>query len=203
LKPSRSNSASVRGLASRRQASDVLVQALREREPDLHDHLSGVAGHAIAVARRLGLAAEQIDEVARAAELHDIGKIAIPDEVLHKPGPLDRDEWMLMRQHTIIGARILAAAPAMRPVAAIVRSSHERWDGSGYPDGLAGERIPIGARIVAACDAYDAMRSERAYKAPLPPAAALAELRRCSGTQFDPAVVEAFAAVLAETPVAG
>ncbi len=185
--------------SSRRQTCDVLLQVLREREPDLHDHLEGVAALVVGVARRLGLSAEQVDEVARAAELHDIGKIAIPDAILHKPGPLDADEWRLMREHTVIGDRILGAAPAMRPVAAIVRSSHERWDGSGYPDRLRGEQIPLGARIVAVCDAYDAMVSERPYQGSLPHLDALSELRRCAGSQFDPRVVEAFVATIAST----
>jgi diguanylate cyclase (GGDEF)-like protein len=182
--------------SSRRQTRDVLLQVLREREPGLHEHLHGVAALAVAVGRELDLTAEQLDEVARAAELHDVGKLAIPDEILHKPGPLGADEWDLMRQHTITGERILAAAPAMRPVAAIVRSSHERYDGGGYPDGLAGERILLGARIVAVCDAYHAMTSARPYQPTLERDAAIAELRRCAGTQFDPAVVEAFVAVV-------
>jgi two-component system cell cycle response regulator len=178
--------------SSRRQACDVLLQVLREREPDLHEHLSGVTALAVAVGRRLTLTAEQLDEVTRAAQLHDIGKIAVPDEILHKPGPLTVEEWELMRQHTVIGDRILAAAPAMRPVGAIVRSSHERFDGDGYPDRLAGERIPLGSRIIAVCDAFHAMTSVRAYKPALSRNAALEELQRCAGSQFDPVVVEAF-----------
>ncbi|MGB2710149.1 MAG: diguanylate cyclase [Conexibacter sp.] len=178
--------------SSRRQTRDVLLQVLREREPELHQHLRGVAALAVAVGRRLELSAEQLDELARAAELHDIGKLAIPDELLHKPGPLDEDEWELMRQHTIIGDRILAAAPAMRPVAAIVRASHERWDGDGYPDGVAGEAIPLGARIVAVCDAFHAMTNARPYRGQLDREAALAELRRCAGSQFDADVVAVF-----------
>ena len=111
---------------------------------------------------RLELDDEQIDHVRHAAELHDVGKMAIPDAILDKPGPLDDAEWEFIRRHTIIGERIVAAAPALRPVAALVRSSHERWDGAGYPDGLAGEEIPLGARIVAVCDAFDAMVADRA-----------------------------------------
>jgi diguanylate cyclase (GGDEF)-like protein len=186
--------------SSRRQTRDVLMQALREREPELHDHLRGVAGLAIATGQRMALTAEQLDEVARAAELHDVGKLAIPDDILHKPGPLDAAEWALMRQHTIIGDRILGAAPAMRPVAAIVRSSHERVDGSGYPDGLAGEQIPLGARIVSVCDAFHAMTTPRPYQPTLTREQALEELRRCAGTQFDPAIVEAFCALALEPP---
>jgi two-component system, cell cycle response regulator len=186
-------------MSSRRQTRDVLLQVLREREPELHSHLRGVAALAAAVGRRLALSAEQLDELARAAELHDVGKIAIPDDVLHKPSALDANEWQLMRQHTIIGARILGAAPAMRPVAEIVRASHERWDGAGYPDGLAGEQIPLGARIVSVCDAFHAMTTPRPYQSTLTREDALAELRRCAGTQFDPTVVTAFCA-LAEEP---
>jgi diguanylate cyclase (GGDEF)-like protein len=179
----------------RRQAADVLMAVLREREPELRDHCDGVTELALAVGRRLGLAGEQLDEVGRAAELHDLGKIAVPEAVLHKPGPLDDDEWRLMRQHTVIGDRILSASPAMRQVARLVRGSHERWDGGGYPDGLAGEAIPLGARIVAVCDAYSAMTSERPYQHPLHHEQAIAELRRCAGAQFDPRVVDAFCAV--------
>jgi len=188
--------------SSRRQTRDVLLQALREREPDLHHHLHGVAALAAAVGRRLSLDAEQLDEVTRAAELHDVGKIAIPDEILHKPAALDDDEWALMRQHTIIGDRILGAAPAMRPVAAIVRASHERWDGRGYPDALAAEQIPLGARIVSVCDAFHAMTTPRPYQPMRSPEEALAELHRCAGTQFDPDVVEAFCALALEPPEA-
>ena len=187
--------------SSRTQTRNVLLQLLREREPELHTHLAGVAALAGAVGRHLGLSAEQLDEVTRAAELHDVGKIAIPDEILHKPASLDEGEWELMRQHTIIGDRILGAAPAMRPVAQIVRASHERWDGAGYPDRLAGEQIPLGARIVSVCDAFHAMTTSRPYQRTLSRGEALAELRRCAGTQFDPAVVDAFCALALEPPL--
>ena len=111
----------------------------------------------------LGMSVNEVDVVVLAAELHDIGKVAIPDLVLGKPGPLDEEEWRLMRTHTIVGERLLCAVPTLEPVGAIVRSTHERWDGLGYPDGLAGEEIPLAARVVAACDAFDAMLSERPY----------------------------------------
>jgi two-component system, cell cycle response regulator len=175
---------------SRGQARDLLVRVMAEREPELDDHANGVADLAMAVGRRLGLDAEALDVLVRAAELHDIGKVAVPDTILHKPGPLDDVEWEIMRQHTVVGERILAAADSMRPVAGLVRSSHERWDGRGYPDGLMGEEIPLGARIVGACDAFDAMLSRRPYKAPMTVDETLAELRRCAGSQFDPRVVE-------------
>ena len=140
---------------------------------------------------------EALDEVARAAELHDIGKMAVPDAILDKPGPLDHDEWSFMRRHTLIGESILSASPTLVPVAKLVRASHESFDGTGYPDGKAGNDIPLGARIVAVCDAYDAMTSDRAYRSAMSGEAAIEELRRASGTQFDPAVVEAFVAAVA------
>jgi HD-GYP domain-containing protein (c-di-GMP phosphodiesterase class II) len=124
--------------------------------------------------------------------LHDVGKVAIPDAILNKPGKLDATEWEFMRQHTILGERILSAAPALRPVGRIVRASHERWDGTGYPDGLAGESIPLAARIVAVCDAYEAITSDRCYRKARSLEAARAELQKVSGSQFDPSVVEVF-----------
>jgi diguanylate cyclase (GGDEF)-like protein len=185
-----------RGTGRRAEVRGVLLQVLSEREPTLHEHIGGVSRLALATAREYGLPAEDCDVIARGAELHDIGKLAIPDAILDKPGPLDADELELMRQHTVIGERILVAAPALRPVARHVRASHERWDGAGYPDRLAGTEIPLGARIIAVCDAYDAMVSNRPYRAAMEPAAALEELRRCAGTQFDPAAVRAFCTVV-------
>jgi two-component system, cell cycle response regulator len=179
------------------QGRDLLMQVLREREPELEEHVDDVGTLALAVGRELGLDVEALDEIARGAELHDIGKIAVPEKILHKPGPLDAEEWRLMREHTVVGERILSAAPALRPVGRLVRSSHERWDGGGYPDGLAGERIPLGARIIAVCDAFDAMRQARPYAPSMTEQDALAEVRRCAGTQFDPRVVDAFARVMA------
>ena len=140
-----------------RQSTDVLLRALAERHPDLGQHLAGVAELAEATARRLGLATDEIAEVHLAAELHDVGKVAVPDSILSKPGPLDEPEWDFIRRHTLVGERIIAAAPALGRVARLVRSSHERWDGNGYPDRLAGDAIPLGARIVAVADAFDAM----------------------------------------------
>jgi diguanylate cyclase (GGDEF)-like protein len=176
------------------QSKDVLLRALAERYPDLGDHLDGVAASVGDVARALGLDDEEIEYVCQAAELHDIGKVAIPETILLKPGPLDDAEWEFMRSHTIIGERIISAAPALAQVARMVRSTHERWDGDGYPDGLAGERIPLGSRIIAVCDSFDAMVTERPYSAARNFEEALAELVRCAGTQFDPGVVAAFVA---------
>ncbi len=176
------------------EARDVLMRTMYAKEPWLQRHSGEVAQLARAVAQRLGMRGEELDEVTRAAELHDIGKVAIPDAILNKPATLDAEEWALMHQHTILGERILAAASALRPIARIVRASHERWDGAGYPDGLRGSAIPRGARVVAVCDAYEAMTSDRPYRRALAHDSACAELRAMAGSQFDPEVVEAFAA---------
>jgi two-component system, cell cycle response regulator len=186
-----------RRMSAGRQSRDVLLRTLSERRPDLQVRLRDIGDLALAVGRELHMGPEGLDEVARAAELHDVGKIAVPDAILDKPGPLDPVEWSFMRRHPLIGERILLAAPALRPVARLVRSSHERWDGTGYPDGLGGDEIPLGARVVAVVDAFDAMTTERPYRQPVPEAEAIAELRRCAGTQFDPLVVDAFCRVLA------
>ncbi len=178
------------------QTAGALVAAVRARHPDLGEHLSEVAELAADVGRRLGLDRRAVEEVRDAAELHDLGKLAIPDAILSKPAPLDAEEWTFMRRHTLVGERILLAAPDLGGVAALVRASHERWDGGGYPDGLKGEEIPLGARIVAVCDAYDAMVTRRPYREPLAPEAAVVELRAAAGRQFDPVVVEAFAGVM-------
>jgi len=178
-----------------RQVGDVLLQALQARHPELGEHLGGVAELSETIAERLDLGEHEIQQVRQAAELHDVGKVAIPDAILLKPGPLTPDEWQFMRRHTVIGERIAAAAPALRAVSRLIRSSHENFDGTGYPDGLSNQEIPIGSRIVRVCDAYDAMVTPRPYRLNArTKAEALAELRACAGTQFDPLVVEAFAA---------
>jgi len=180
-----------------RQTSDALLQVLKECQPGLDGHLNEVAGLARRVGRGLGLRAAELDEVTHAAELHDIGKVAVPEGILAKDGPLDADEWEFMRQHTLVGDRILSAAPDLSSVARLVRASHERFDGKGYPDGLAGDEIPMGARIVAICDAFHAMTAGRPYREPVPAGVAVAELQRCAGGQFDPTVVDAFCAMVA------
>ena len=145
---------------------------------------------------RLGLPAHELEQVRQAAELHDVGKVAVPDAILEKRGPLDDEEWRFIRQHTVTGERIISAAPALVQVAKLVRSSHERWDGTGYPDRLAATDIPVGSRIVSACDALAAMVSDRPYREAVGLPAALEELARCAGTQFDPDVIAALTAVL-------
>jgi diguanylate cyclase (GGDEF)-like protein len=184
-----------------RQTTDALMRVVAERYPDLGEHLGEVTALCAGVADALELAEDDRVPLLQAASLHDIGKAGVPDDIVFKPGPLTADEWVFMRQHTVIGERILAAAPALAGAAQLVRWSHERVDGSGYPDGLSGEEIPLGARIIAVCDAFDAMTSRRPYRpTPMSVEGALAELRRSAGSHFDPAVVEIFARVLASAP---
>ena len=179
-----------------KQTMRVLLSALQERDPALADHTGDVTRLATEVARAAGARLRDGRAVRLAAQLHDIGKIAIPDSILTKPEPLSDTEWAFMKRHTIIGERIVGAAPALGTAAALIRSSHERWDGAGYPDRLRGDEIPIGARIVFVCDAYEAMISGRPYQPPITPAEARNELRRNAGTQFDPGVVDALLLVL-------
>ena len=181
-----------------RQSKDVLLRVLHEREAHRGRSLAAVADLVEAVGRQLRVPAEQLETLRQAAELHDIGKVAIPEQILNKRGPLTREEWEFVRRHTLIGERILAAAPALGQVARLVRSTHERLDGTGYPDGLKGQEIPLGARIIAVCDAFDAMTSDRPYAQALDPADALDELARGAGTQFDPKVVDAFSCAYTE-----
>src|SRR3954447_4052727 len=184
-----------RPISASSQTRDLLVRVLAEREPELHNHVLDVGALAREVAAELGIPEQEHAEIVHGAELHDVGKIAIPESILHKPGPLTDDEWTYMKRHTLIGERFLLSVPALRAVGRLVRSSHERWDGAGYPDGLRGEDIPLGARIISVCDAYDAMVTDRPYRKGTDTDSALTELRRCAGSQFDPSVVEAFCAV--------
>ncbi len=175
---------------------EVLLGVAAEHDGELREHVDDVAVLAEAVAVTLGLDGPEVLEIRRAAALHDIGKVAIPDAILHAPRALTENEWRYMRQHTLIGERIIRAAPGLAGVARIVRSSHERYDGAGYPDGLAGDEIPLGARIVAVCDTYDAIVSHRAYRPGRTHEEAVAELTRCTGSQFDAEVVAAFRVAL-------
>jgi diguanylate cyclase (GGDEF)-like protein/putative nucleotidyltransferase with HDIG domain len=177
--------------APQREAVEALAVALLERDRYTGEHSEAVIEMSGAVARNLGLGAPDVERIRSAALLHDIGKVAIPDEILHKPGPLTNEEWKLMREHPVIGERILRVLPGLGSVARIVRHEHERWDGNGYPDGLAGEEIPLGSRIIIAADTYHAITSDRPYRAAKSHAAAVEELTRCAGTQFDPRVTAA------------
>ena len=183
----------------------MLLQALYEREPDSRAH----ALRCVAVSRDRPASRAPEPRVRRArsgapAPRHRQDRGSGPRSSA-SPGTLDDDEWALIRQHTLVGERILAVSPALRRIAELVRSSHERWDGTGYPDQLAGEQIPFAARVILVCDAFDAMTERRAYRDRLEPEAALAELRRCAGTQFDAEIVDLFAELicpsLAKTPV--
>lgn len=179
------------------QAVDALLAIVDERHPSLSHHVNGVAALAHAIAERLGVRDAALDAVDHAAALHDVGKVAIPDVILDKRSALNESEWAFMRQHTVIGERVLLAVPSLRSAAPLVRASHESWDGSGYPDGRRGEQIPLGAAVIAACDALDAMLEDRPYQRARTLQEATAELRRCSGTQFAPRVVEALVAHVA------
>jgi putative nucleotidyltransferase with HDIG domain len=170
----------------------VLRNLLGERYPELGHHVNRVAHLCESLAPEVGLADEQRESLSRAAFLHDIGKLSLPEPMLQKPGPLTEEESRMIRLHTVVGERILLAAGLHGTVLGFVRSSHERFDGAGYPDGLAGETIPLGARIIAVCDAYESMTSPRPYRPmPMTSDGACLELMRSSGTQFDPVVVDA------------
>jgi HD-GYP domain-containing protein (c-di-GMP phosphodiesterase class II) len=175
----------------------VLAEVVDADDAYTGRHTRDVVELSLAVADHLQLEEHRRRNVEFGALLHDVGKVAIPNEIINKPGPLTDAEWDVMRTHTIAGQRMLDRVGGfMREVGAIVRASHERWDGGGYPDGLAGTAIPLEARIISACDAYNAMTTTRPYRKAMVPGAAVQELARCSGTQFDPVVVEALLAAV-------
>jgi HD-GYP domain-containing protein (c-di-GMP phosphodiesterase class II) len=175
---------------------ESLVTALDVRDQETRGHSVRVASHSLEMAQLIGISGEdELATIYRGALMHDVGKIGVPDGVLLKPGRLTEDEWKLMRKHPALGYRILAQVPYLRPTARIVLAHHERWDGGGYPRGTRGEDIPLGARIFAICDTYDAILSDRPYRAGQSPDVALQEILRCAGSQFDPKLVEAFEAL--------
>jgi GAF domain-containing protein len=171
---------------------EALAMAMDLRDRSTAEHSEDVVMLAALVGRMLELETPALLELEFAARLHDVGKIRVPDSVLNKPGPLDVEELAVMRRHAAWGAEALSGVPGLEVVATIVRFHHERWDGDGYPDGLRGPCIPLASRIISVCDAFGAMTCDRPYRAGMPVAAAVAELRAGAGTQFDPAVVDAF-----------
>ena len=179
---------------------DRLCRTLSERIPRMARHHRAVAELAATLAGRIGLHGEDLHAVVRAAELHDVGKVFVPDTILDKPGKLSADELELMRRHAIGGWLILHESAEPDPIARLVRSSHERWDGTGYPDGLSGDAIPLGARIITICDAYDAMTHDRPYRPARSVAEALEELRRGAGVRYDPTLVAVFVSAVAPSP---
>lgn len=184
-----------------RGTAKLLADVVEADDAYTAQHSRHVVDLAVEVAGRLGLDAAARRRVELGALLHDVGKLAVPDAILNKRGPLDQVEWTIMKQHTAVGARmLLAAGPELAEIAPIVRASHERLDGRGYPDGLADEAIPVEARIVSCCDAFSAMTTDRPYRAAMPLTDAVAELRACAGTQFDPRVVDALIATVRSHP---
>jgi HD-GYP domain-containing protein (c-di-GMP phosphodiesterase class II) len=167
----------------------VLSEAVEETDSYTAEHGEDVAELSVRVGRRVGLRGADLRALHHTALMHDVGKVGVPAEILLKPAPLTSEERREMERHTVIGARILSRSPTLEDIAPLVRATHERWDGEGYPDGLAGEDIPLAARVVAACDAYDAITTERPYREARTHEDALGELRAGSGSQFDPWVV--------------
>jgi HD-GYP domain-containing protein (c-di-GMP phosphodiesterase class II) len=185
-----------RSAAEAQTAKQLLQRLFFERHPRLGADPDGTATLAGAMAARLRLPTNECEQIRTAAAVRNVGKLAIPDSILNKAGALDSEEWAFIRRHTLIGERVLGTVPGLAAAARIVRSCHERPDGTGYPDGLAADAIPLASQIVAVCDAYSAMVSDRPYRDAMTSADALDELHRSAGTQFDATVVEAFVEAL-------
>jgi two-component system cell cycle response regulator len=179
-------------------ALGALFASLDARDSYTSRHSEEVVELSVLVTRELGMPESFVEEVRQVALLHDIGKLGIPEDILHTPGPLEPEEWAFVRRHPLIGERIIGAAPALAAAAKLVRSTHERLDGSGYPDRRGGEEIPLGSRVIAVCDAFTAMTAPRPYAAQRTIPEAIAELRRCAGSQFDPAVVDTLSELVVE-----
>ena len=178
-----------------RATLEALGSALDSRDVGTESHSRRVHGYSLAIARAYGVPEHQIEDLEHGVLLHDIGKIGIPDGILLKPGPLTPDEWRVMRTHPEIGRRLIEKIPFLRGAVPVVYCHHERWDGTGYPRGLKGEEIPLGARIFSVADAFDAMTFDRPYSKAIPFPAARKEIHRSAGTHFDPAVVEVFLSI--------
>jgi HD domain/GAF domain len=185
-------------LELRAGATSTLLAAVGARDGYTGEHSQAVLDLAVRVANRLGLDGAAVDHVQQAALLHDIGKIAIPDAILNKPGPLTSEEWEVMRTHPIISQRIAVSAGGLGELGPVLRAEHERWDGGGYPDGLAGEQIPLASRITFVCDAYHAMTSDRPYRSALSYDAAREQIATGAGTQFCPSSAQALLDLLAD-----
>jgi len=172
---------------------EAFARAMTARDESTHEHAQRVRRFALALAEEAGIDDERmLEAIEAAALLHDIGKLGIPDRLLNKPGPLTPDEFDQVKQHVVIGADILRAVPVPSPLALIVRHHHENWDGTGYPDGLEGEAIPVGARVLSIVDCYDALTSDRPYRLALSHGSAIAMIHERRGTMYEPAIVDAF-----------
>jgi HD-GYP domain-containing protein (c-di-GMP phosphodiesterase class II) len=172
--------------------AEALGAALEAKDASTAAHARSIVANAERVGRRLGMSEDELRDLRYAAAFHDIGKIAVPEAILNKPGPLTEDERLQLERHPLVGEQILEPVEFLARVRPLVRHCHERWDGSGYPDGLAGDRIPLGARVIQVCDAHDAMTRDRPYRSALPGETARAEIRSCAGLQFDERVAQAF-----------
>ena len=191
-----------RGTTSREEAAlagtvEAMAELVDRRDQYTGRHTQAVAELTLRLAEAAGCDTTEAQQIGLAGRLHDIGKVALPDAVLQKSSGLTAEEWTLVRAHPVVGAEIVSLVPALRPLAPLIRSHHEHWDGGGYPDGLSGTAIPLGARIVAVADAYRAITAARPYQQQRSPVEALAELERCAAAQFDPSVVRALIHLLA------
>jgi len=177
-------------------AISAFIAAVDAKDPYTKDHSKNVAFYAVEMAKEIGLPASEIEDLRKACQLHDLGKVGVPHSIITKPGKLTDEEWKKIREHPALGAELIRPMAFLKNVIPMIRQDHERYDGKGYPDGLKGEEICIGARIIAVSDAYDTMISGRSYKLPFTREKAIEELKRCSGTQFDPKLVEVFLKIL-------
>jgi HD-GYP domain-containing protein (c-di-GMP phosphodiesterase class II) len=178
--------------------AEALGAALEAKDASTAEHARAIVANAERVGRRLGMSEEELRDLRYAAAFHDIGKIAVPETVLNKRGPLTEDEWREIERHPVVGEQILQPVDFLERVRPLVRHCHERWDGAGYPDGLAGDSIPLGARVILVCDAHDAMTRDRPYRSALPAEMAAEEIRSFAGRQFDERVATAFLEAVAE-----